>query len=118
MRRFSASLFLLLWLGACAAPNREVQRAEVLFWHGLVQAEAQSLESFVSACECQEGDFVTSQCREAAALVQLVKARAVWHYQASLSGLDLVEPPVYPPPPILPGRLLCIKQSSPPLFQR
>lgn len=115
MKRTSACvLLLLLLLSACAAPNQEVQRAEVMFWHGLVQAEAQSLESFLADCKCQNGDFVTRPCREAAALIQLVHARASWHYQASLSNLDLVEPPIYPPPPILPGSLLCIKSSSPP----
>lgn len=109
MKRFGFVVVSLLNLVACGAPNNDVQRTEILFWHSLARKEAASLESFLLDCECQQGNFVTLECQEAAALVQLVRARADWHRQASLSALGLGETPNYPPPPILAGGLLCIR---------
>lgn len=89
--------------------EKTVYVSEINFLEQAAIQQATALQWFVKHhCKCEDGMFITEECREAARLVIVVETRIPWHKAMMFYNAGITENrPSENPPAILPSGTLC-----------
>lgn len=88
------SVVMLAGCGFIRIRDASVYQTELNLISKIIEEQSSTLEHFLANhCECDEGQWATFKCEEAAETLAVVRSRWEWHRQMMLFNANLSESP-------------------------